>query len=159
MSDELTVALAREGNRDAFRRLYEDHREQVYRTAYRYSRSAQDAEDIMQETFIKAFSGLRSFDPRGSAGFSAWLVSICINAAIDALRRRERRVEKRGVSLSDLPREIAASNPSPEDAAVRRQALERIRESLRILSPRQRVVFDLRYDRHMDVKDLSLIHI
>jgi RNA polymerase sigma-70 factor (ECF subfamily) len=155
MSDEMTVVLAREGNRDAFRRLYENHREQVYRTAYRYSRSAEDAEDIMQETFIKAFSRIRTFDFRASSGFSAWIVSICINAAIDHLRRRERREEKKRISLSDLPQEIPAGNPSPEDVEIRRQALERIRESLRILSPRQRVVFDLRYDRHMDIKDIA----
>jgi RNA polymerase sigma-70 factor (ECF subfamily) len=155
MSDDMTVVLAREGNRDAFRRLYESHREQVYRTAYRYFQSVQDAEDIMQETFIKAFSRIRTFDFRASSSFSAWLVSICINAAIDHLRRRERRVEKKRISLSHLPQEVPAGNPSPEDVEVRRQALERIRDALRILSPRQRVVFDMRYDRHMDIKDIA----
>jgi len=155
MSDDMTVALAREGHPEAFRRLYESHREQVYRTAWRYSRSVQDSEDIMQETFIKAFSRLRTFDFRAGSSFSSWLVSICINAAIDHLRRRERRAESKRVSLSDLPQEMAASNPSPEDAEVRRQALERIRGALGVLSPAQRVVFELRYDRHMDIKDIA----
>lgn len=155
MSEEMTIAQAREGHREAFRRLYETHREQVYRTAYRYSRSVEDAEDIMQETFIKAFSRLGTFDFRVSSSFAGWLVSICINAAIDHLRRRERRGEKKQISLGDLPQEIAAANPSPEALEVRRQALERIRESLRILSPRQHVIFDLRYDRQMDVKDIA----
>jgi len=155
MSEDMTVRLAREGHREAFRRLYESHREQVYRTAYRYSGTVQDAEDIMQETFIKAFSRIQTFDFRASSGFSPWLISICINAAIDHLRRRERRAERKQVSLSDLPQEVAAANPSPEDVEVRRQALERIRDSLRILSPRQRVVFDLRYDRHLDIKDIA----
>ena len=155
MSDDMTVTLAREGHPEALRRLYESHREQVYRTAWRYSRSVQDSEDIMQETFIKAFSRLRTFDFRDGASFSAWIVSICINAAIDHLRRRERRAERKRVSLSDLPQEMAAANPSPEDAEVRRQALERIHGALGVLSPAQRVVFELRYDRHMDIKDIA----
>jgi len=155
MSDDMTVVLAREGNRDAFRRLYDGHREQVYRIAYRYSGSVQDAEDIMQETFIKAFSRLRTFDLRACSGFSAWLVSICINAAIDHLRHRGRRAENKRISLSDLSQDPAAADPSPEEAEVRRQTLERIRRSLRLLAPRQRIVFDMRYDRHMDVKDIA----
>jgi len=83
MHDAATIALAREGDRDSFRRLYEEHRERVYRTAYRYCRSPQDAEDVMQETFIKAFKRLDTYDLRASTSFSSWLLSICINASID----------------------------------------------------------------------------
>jgi hypothetical protein len=118
MTEEMIVVLAREGHRDAFRRLYETHREGVYRTAYRYLRSVEDAEDILQETFIKAFSRIRTFDFHVSSGFYPWLISICINSAIDHLRRRERRAEKKYVSFYDLPQELAAANPSPEDAEV-----------------------------------------
>ena len=155
MPDDITVALAREGDRDALRRLYEGHREQVYRTAYRYCRSVQDAEDVMQETFLRAFSRIRTFDFRASAGFSSWLVSICINSAIDHLRRRERRNDRKYASLSALRQDVPSHNPSPEDAEIRRQAFEKIRDNLRILSPQQRVVFDMRYDRHMDIKDIA----
>jgi RNA polymerase sigma-70 factor (ECF subfamily) len=155
MPDDITVALAREGDRDALRRLYEGHREQVYRTAYRYCRSVQDAEDVMQETFLRAFSRIRTFDSHASAGFSSWIVSICINSAIDHLRRRERRNDRKCASLSSLGQDVPSHNPSPEDAEVRRQALEKIRNNLRVLSPRQRVVFDMRYDQHMDIKDIA----
>jgi len=155
MLDEVTVGLAKEGNGDAFRRLYEEHRERVFRTAARYSGSRQDAEDIMQETFIKAFSRLRTFDFRISPNFSTWLLSICVNAAIDNVRRRQCRKDAKHVSLTDLPVEIPDCGEATEKTAVLRLAVDRIRETLRILSPRQRVMFDMRYTEHMDVKDIA----
>lgn len=155
MPDDVTVVLAKEGNRDAFRRLYEEHRERIFRTAYRYSGSREDAEDIMQETFVKAFSHLRTFDFRISHNFSSWLLSICINTALDSLRRGESRKDGRHVSLVDLRAEIPAGGPGPEETAARRLAVDRIRETLRILSPRQRAMFDMRYTEHMDVRDIA----
>ena len=155
MPDDMNVILAKEGNRDAFRRLYEEHRERIFRTAYRYTHSQQDAEDIMQETFIKAFKRIHTFDFHVSPNFSSWLLSICINASIDQLRRRDRRMEKKHVSLSDLTRETASANPSPEETAIRRRATDAIRESLRVPSPRQRVIFDMRYKQHLDVKNIA----
>ncbi|MDH4197377.1 MAG: sigma-70 family RNA polymerase sigma factor [Candidatus Aminicenantes bacterium] len=155
MPDDVTVVLAKEGNRDAFHRLYEEHRERVFRTAYRYSGRREDAEDIMQETFIKAFSRLRTFDFRVSPNFSSWLLSICINTALDSLRRRERRRDAKHVSLADLPAEIPAGDPGPEETAAHRLAVERVRETLRILSPQQRAMFDMRYTEHMDIKDIA----
>ena len=155
MPEDVTVVLAKEGNRDAFRRLYEENRERIFRTAFRYSGRREDAEDIMQETFIKAFSRIRTFDFRVSPNFSSWLLSICINTAIDSLRRRERRQDARHISLANLSAEIPACGPGPDETAAHRLAVVRIRETLRILSPRQRAMFDMRYTEHLDIKEIA----
>lgn len=155
MPAEIDVVLAKEGDREAFRRLYVEHRGRVFRTACRYAASRQDAEDILQETFIKAFARIRTFDFGISPGFSAWLTAICINTALDDLRRRARRMGPKHVSLADLPTEIPADGPSPEAGAARRFAVERVRESLRVLSPGQRAVFDMRFTEHLDIREIA----
>lgn len=156
MPSEIDVILAKEGNKEAFRRLYEEHRERVFRTACRYARSRQDAEDILQETFIKAFARIRTFDFRISPNFSAWLASICIHTALDDLRHRARRMDSRHVSLADLPpSEIPSGEPSLEASATRRLAVERILETLRVLSPGQRAIFDMRFTEHLDIKEIA----
>lgn len=155
MPSEIDVVLAKEGDREAFRRLYEEHRERIFRTACRYTTSRQDAEDILQETFIKAFARIRTFDFRISPSVSSWLAAICVNTALDELRRRGRRMGSKHVSLADLPAEIPADGPSPEAGAVRRFAVERIRETLRVLSPGQRAVFDMRFTEHLDIREIA----
>jgi RNA polymerase sigma-70 factor (ECF subfamily) len=155
MPSEIDVVLAKEGDREAFRRLYEEHRERVFRTACRYTASRQDAEDILQETFIKAFSRIRTFDFRISPNFASWLAAICVNTALDDLRRRGRRRGSQHISLADLPAEIPAGDPSPEAGAARRLAVARIRETLRVLSPGQRTVFDMRFTEHLDIREIA----
>jgi RNA polymerase sigma-70 factor (ECF subfamily) len=155
MPSEIDVVLAKEGDREAFRRLYEEHRERVFRTACRYTASRQDAEDILQETFVKAFARIRTFDFRISTDFASWIAAICVNTALDDLRRRGRRMGSKHVSLADLPTEIPANGPSPEAGAARRLAVERIRETLRVLSPGQRAVFDMRFTEHLDIREIA----
>jgi len=155
MPSEIDVVLAKEGNREAFRRLYEEHRERVFRTACRYAESRQDAEDILQETFIKAFARIRTFDFRVSPNFASWLAAICVNTALDDLRRRGRRMVSKHVSLDDLAAELPAGGPSPETTAARRLAVERIRETLRILSPGQRAIFDMRFTDHLAIREIA----
>lgn len=155
MPSEIDVVLAKEGDREAFRRLYEEHRERVFRTACRYTASRQDAEDILQETFVKAFARIRTFDFRISPSFASWLAAICVNTALDDLRRRGRRMGSKHISLADLPADLPAGDPSPEAGAARRLAVARIRETLRVLSPGQRTVFDMRFTEHLDIREIA----
>jgi len=155
MTEEMTVLLAREGRREAFRELYEAHREAVYRLAFRYVRSPQDAEDVMQETFIKAFRNIGRFDFRAGASFATWLGTIGVRCAIEHLRRNKRRMRSAHVSLSDLTTEPASALPSPERLAVAGRAMSSLTEAYRRLSPSQQVVFDMRHLQHLDIKEIA----
>ena len=155
MTDETTVLLAKEGQREAFRALYDRNREYVFRLAIRYVRSHQDAEDVMQETFIKAFKGIRRFDFRVGSSFAAWLGTICVHCAIEHLRRSRRRSDEGQMSLSELPQEPASTDPSPERAVIARRSLSDVERAYRRLSPSQQVIFDLRHRQHLDIKEIA----
>ena len=154
-NDAVVILLAKEGDERAFRKLYEDHYEMVYRLAYRYSRSPQDAEDIMQETFIKAFKEIHRFDLAVNTHFSAWIYRIGVRCSLDYLRKRKRRRADRVGSLSDLKSDPRAQGPSPEQAAIANQTLSRVKSALQLLSPKQRVIFDLRHFQHRALEEIS----
>lgn len=153
--EDKTIVLAQQGDERAFRDLYQKHYGRIFRLALRYMRSLEDAEDVAQETFIKAYAGLGSFDASLSAGFSAWLNRICVNCAIDH-RRKAKRMSGNGlIALDDLPHEPASPGPSPEEKAISASALSSLAELVDNLSPRQQVIFALRYRQHMDIKQIA----
>jgi RNA polymerase sigma-70 factor (ECF subfamily) len=153
--EERTVVLAQQGDEQAFRDLYEKNYGRIFRLAFRYMRTAEDAEDVAQETFIKAYGGLRSFDANLSAGFPAWLNRICVNCAIDHRRKAKRTGGQGVVALDDLHYEPASPGPSPEETAISARAMSDLEDMVDNLSPRQQVIFTLRYRRHMDIKQIA----
>lgn len=155
MPEDVTILLAKEGNKDAFRRLYDGHRERVFRLAFRYTRSAQDSEDVMQETFIKAFRGLRTFDFVKDSSFSSWISKICIHSAIEHLRKAKRRMGENALSLSDMPREPRSAAPSPDRAVAAVRTVAWLQDAIRQLSPAQQIIFELRYHQHLDIKEIA----
>ena len=90
------VARAKAGDREAFDGLVQLYTPQVYNVALRITGSPEEAEDCVQEAFLRAFSALRGF--RGEAAFSTWLYRVAVNAANDAARQRSRQP----LSASDL---------------------------------------------------------
>lgn len=98
-NDKLVILLAKEGDESAFRELYENNYNTIYRLAYHYSKSQQDAEDIMQETFIKAFKGIKKFDFNISSNFSAWIYQIGLHALLTILEKEKREKQIRPLLL------------------------------------------------------------
>jgi RNA polymerase sigma-70 factor (ECF subfamily) len=154
-TEKLAILLAKEGHESAFRELYENHYEMIYRLAYRYSKSQQDAEDIMQDTFIKAFKGIKKFDFSISANFSAWIYQIGYRCSMDYLRKRTRRKEDLTDSLTDFHKEPESQDSSPETSAITNQTMDQVKNALDILSPKQRVIFDLRHRQHKALREIS----
>ncbi len=154
-NDKLVLLLAKDGNESAFRELYENYYEMIYRLAYRYVKSQQDAEDIMQETFIKAFKAIDKFDFRISTNFSAWIYQIGIHCSIDYLRKRKKRKADQTDSFSDIYSEPEAQDVSPEKSVIANQTISQVKNALSLLSPKQRIMFDLRHLQHLAIKEIS----
>ena len=155
MKEEQTILLAKEGSMDAFHQLYQNHWERIWRIALRHTGSRDDAEDIMQDTFVRTFEKIHTYKFQLSPSFASWLNTICLNCTIDFLRRRKAKQSNRHISLNDLLTEPASPNPLPHKIAEGKQAGEKIQESLHLLSPRQRVIFDMRFNQHMDIRDIA----
>ena len=153
--DKLLILLAKQGNDSAFRELYENHYEMIYRLAYRYVRTQPDAEDILQETFIKAFKAIQKFDFNISSNFSAWIYQICVRCSYDHHRKRKKMKSDQTASLSEMYTEPESQNPSPENTAIANQTLRQVKSAMHVLSPKQRVIFDLRHLQHKALREIA----
>jgi RNA polymerase sigma-70 factor (ECF subfamily) len=109
--DETLVRLARDGNDLAREELFRRYRSDAYRYAYRQLGHEQDALDVVQESMLKAFSGLRDFD--GRSGFKTWLLRIVINTSFDWGRRRKRRVGGSRTENGDMAHFEATTDHDP----------------------------------------------
>lgn len=154
-NDKLLILLAKKGDESAFRELYETHYERIYRLAFRYVKSQPDAEDILQETFIKAFKAIPKFNFDISTNFSAWIYQICVNCSFDYHRKRKKRKSDQTASLSEIYWEPEAQDDSPEKMAITNQAVQQVKNAMDILSPKQRIIFDLRHLQHKALKEIS----
>src|SRR6266851_2980676 len=96
--DAATVARARAGDGDAFRALVERHSRSIFRLAYRMTGNEHDAEDVVQETFLRAYRRLNRFESRSD--FGTWLYRIGVNCALDLMRKRRSDAVRRD---SDAP--------------------------------------------------------
>jgi RNA polymerase sigma-70 factor (ECF subfamily) len=156
-TDAATVALARDGNSEAFRLLVERHSRAVYRLAHRMTGNAQDAEDVVQETFLKAYKQLGRFESR--ANFSTWLHRIAVNCSIDLIRSRPNR--EAGHDAGDLEQFAAApgkrdpAEPSPERLMLSTEVQERISEAMSALSRMERAAFVLRHFEGQSIDEIS----
>jgi RNA polymerase sigma-70 factor (ECF subfamily) len=155
MNDEMVILLAKEGKESAFRELYENNYAMIFRLAYRYTKSQEDAEDIMQDTFIKAFKSIKKFDFNVSSNFSAWIYQVGLHCTLDYLRKRKRRRIGQTESLSNIFSEPAAKDRSPEKSAIASQAIAQVKDAMHLLSPKQHIVFDLRHLQHMAIKEIA----
>ena len=156
-TDAATVALARDGDSNAFRSLVEGHSRAVYRIAYRMTGSPQDAEDVVQETFLKAYKQLSRFESR--ANFSTWLHRIAVNCSIDLIRSRPHR--ESGHDAADLEQFGTASESadytgtSPERLMLSTEVQERITAAMRGLSAMERAAFALRHFEGRTIEEIS----
>ena len=155
-SDALAIARARNGDSDAFQALVERHGRGIFRVAHRLTGNTQDAEDVVQETFLRAYRQLGRFEARSN--FSTWLHRIAVNCSIDLIRSRPRREsaydeEDLDAMVPDAP--SAASAPSPERLALSAQVQDRVTAALGWLSPRERAAFVLRHVEGRSIDEIS----
>ena len=151
MSDGELVRRAREGDEAAFSALVREHGESVYRTALSMVSDPDVAQDVAQETFLKAYRALPGF--RGDAAFRTWILTIAANAARGALRRSGRRRE---TDIDAVP-PVASEEASPEDDAVLADEAARARQALEQLPEKQRLSIQLRVDQGLSFREIGEI--
>lgn len=155
-SDAAIVAQVRRGDREAFRELVERHSRALFRLGHRMTGNIQDAEEVVQETLLRAYRRLDSFESRAS--FKTWLYRIATNCSLDVLSRRQRAEE---VPLYDPEREhepelpLASHRPDPERAAMSEEVGRRLALAMRQLSPVERAAFVLRHFEGMSIEQIG----
>jgi RNA polymerase sigma-70 factor, ECF subfamily len=156
-SDTAAVALARGGDSEAFRALVERHSRAVFRVAQRLTGSAQDAEDVVQETFLKAYRQLGRFESR--ANFGTWLHRIAVNCSIDLIRsRRHRELGHDASDLEALGADLDArstSGTSPERLMLSTEVQDRVSAAMAALSQMERAAFTLRHFEGRSIEEIS----
>lgn len=145
------VQAARAGDERAFGTLVERHHAGVYRLALSFVSDTDTAQDVAQDTFLKAFRALDGY--RGDAPFRSWLFTIAANEAKAQLRRRVRRKE---TALDDAG-PVAGDEASPADAAVVTDEAERARRVLATLPEKQRLSVTLRIDEGLSFREIGAL--
>jgi len=144
LDERLLIRRAQTGDQAAFRSLYDNHVDRVFRVTYRMTGSEEAARECTQEAFVRAFSRLESF--RGESKFSTWIHSIGVNMALNTLRSRTRAREV------TLDHELEWRGPEQGDPTVR----DRIRDAVEALPEHQRTVFlmhDLEGFKHREIAE------
>ncbi|MGH7407025.1 MAG: sigma-70 family RNA polymerase sigma factor [Candidatus Methylomirabilales bacterium] len=149
---------ARAGEAAAFEALVKRHQAAAFALAYQMVRHREDAQDIAQEAFVRAFRGLRDF--QGQAAFKTWLHRIVVNLALDALRRRGRQPAAAyddAREPGEEAREEAGTRPDedPERALQAREAREAIRMALEELPAPQRAALLLREVEGLSYQEIA----
>jgi len=138
-TDHEAARRAAAGDHAAFRVLVERHSHAIFRLAFRMTCNEQDAEDLVQETFLRAYKQLHRFDNR--AAFGTWLYRICMNCSLDLIRARKKSEEEAPNWLEQVP----GHEPSPERLSQSREIASLLRPALEQLSETERHAFILRH--------------
>jgi len=155
-TDADTVALARDGDSEAFKALVERHSRAVYRLAYRMTGTPQDAEDVVQDTFLKAYRQLSRFESR--ANFGTWVHRIAVNCAIDLIRSRtSREAGREPATLEHCSTDegMAPGGASPERLMLSTEVQDRVNAAMTTLSRMERAAFILRHFEGHSIDEIS----
>ena len=142
------VAACLNGQPDAFDLIVEQHRRGVYQLCYRFVGNHEDASDLTQDVFLRAYRGLRSF--RGQSSLGTWLYRIGVNVCLNRVAVKTLPVEP-----IDGRADIAAAVDSPSDHLIRQERAERVRKAIVRLPPRQRAVLILRTYHELSHQEIA----
>jgi len=153
LDDAAAVAQARAGDEDAFRILVERHSRGIYRLAYRMTGKPEDAEDVVQETFVRAFKQLARFESRSN--FSTWLYRIGFNCAIDYMRARPHRETYETEETLETRSQNTATRPSMDDLVYAGQISARVQAALVDLTDQERAAFLMRHYHGCSIDEIG----
>ncbi len=153
MKDKILIDLLKEGDMSAMEAIYHKKYKNIFRIAFRYTGIKEEAEDIMQETFIKIYKKIDKFKYEDENSFDRWITRICINLSLDWLRKKRRERLFLLNVFSNHDREKFSAN-NDEKNNITRQNFE---QAISKLSPKQKTAFILRYFEEYSIGDIAEI--
>lgn len=160
-SDAAAVERVLAGDREAYRALVDRHSRNVHRLAYRLTGNAHDAEDVVQEAFLRAYQKLKQFEAR--ANFGTWVYRIAANYAIDRLRQRQKEEARRKEPEAEGPDGVGQDplalvrdgKPSPERLMHSTQLRREMQRALSQLSHAERTAFVMRHWEGRGIEEIA----
>jgi RNA polymerase sigma-70 factor (ECF subfamily) len=157
-ADADAVARFRRGDEGAFRTLVERHSRAVFRLAYRMTGNEQDAEDVVQEAFLRAYCNLGRFEDR--ARFASWLHRIAANCAYDVLRGRVRRDEQdlrraNAESEEDPMSDVPSADPAPDRLVFSGEVRRKVGVAMARMSAVEKSAFALRHFEGFSIDEIG----
>ncbi len=159
-SDAAQVALVLGGDPDAFRVLVERHSRRLFRLAYRMTGNEHDAEEVVQDAFLRAYRRLDQFESR--ANFGTWLYRICANCALDQMRKmRGESLRVEPPTPEDEPDAVdpldtaPSPDPGPERLALSGEMAAQVRAAMDSLSCMERMAFVLRHVEGLSIEEIA----
>jgi RNA polymerase sigma-70 factor, ECF subfamily len=152
------LAAARGGDEDAFVELYKRHNQLLKRRISRIVRNPEDAEDVLQDTLLRAYRGLAGF--RAQCSFRTWIMTIATNNSLMLLRRQKSRPETGFGTVTSEGKEmeilqVSDPNPNPEQVCARRQASHRISQAISMLPQGVRLLVELYHRDEVTLVDAA----
>jgi RNA polymerase sigma-70 factor (ECF subfamily) len=162
VTDAAVVAQVLAGDKEAFRLLVERHSRSIFRVVYRMTGSWQDSEEIVQETFLRAYKNLERFELRSN--FGTWLYRIAVNRTLDLLGSKKVQIASKGAyQISDSPDpeadrevQVPAPLPGPDRVLISGEIKQRVRQAMALLTPAERVAFTMRHMEGQSIEEISL---
>src|SRR5882724_11823258 len=152
-TDVAVLARARQGDSEAFRTLVERHSRRAFQLAYRMTGNQQDAEDVVQESFIRAYRQLNRFEAR--AHFATWLHRIVANCSVDLIRSRRSRHDHANMDDIAPIEQPQSETPDPERLAESAHIERTVAAAMGDLSPLERAAFTLRHYEGRSIAEIG----
>ena|SRR5689334_18075619 len=161
VTDAAVVAQVLAGDRDAFRILVDRHSRSLYHVVYRMTANPQDSEELVQETFLRAYKGLDRFELRSN--FYTWVYRIAVNRTLDFLNAKKTHMQnKDSYQISDDPDpeqgrqvQIAADSPGPDRMLISAEMKTKMANAIAALSPAERIAFTMRHMEGRSIEEIS----
>ena len=146
------IDLFRQGNESAFNEIVRRYQEKIYWVARRFVNDHDEADDVVQEVFIKAYDALKDF--RSESGLYTWLYRIAVNMSLNVVRKRKVR---EFLQLDTLLGEEQSSEDRPDEELERSEHRTLVQEAVDKLPEKQRAVFVMRYYEELSYEEIAAI--
>lgn len=156
------IEKAKKGERASFDLLVDKYKERAFALVFNITGNYEDAKDILQEAFVKAYINIKDF--RGRSSFYTWFYRILVNISRDFLRRKK---AQKGILIEplkfqydeeeEISVDVLDSKPDPAEAAVNKEIIDMVDKAIELLPEKQKIVFILKHIQGMKLTEIAVI--